>query len=55
VCVVKRYRPVYIAVITKEGGISLETECRWENNVKINVKEIIRGCVNWMQMAKAVE
>ena len=26
--------------------------CRWENNIKMDLQEVGRGCGDWMQLAK---
>ena len=47
-------RGVYKVLVRKpEGNRSLgRPRCRWEDNIKMDLQEVGRGCGDWMELAQ---
>ena len=47
-------RGVYKVLVGKpEGKRPLGRQrCRWEDNIKMDLEEVIRGCGEWMELAQ---
>ena len=46
-------RGVYRVMVGKpEGKETSETQTRWEDNIKMDLQEVGRGCGDWMELAQ---
>jgi hypothetical protein len=49
----KERRGVYRVLLGKPGGkTTLETQTRWEDNIKMDLQEVGCGDMDWIQLAQ---
>jgi hypothetical protein len=47
------YRIYYIGITTNEGKIPFgRPRRRWDDNIKMDIQEVGRGCGDWMELAQ---